>query len=172
MVGGARISAFSTVIKSSVGPKIDAPRDPRIGWGSGAASLEFHSTSFRLVLIKGTVDVAPAAVAVCVVLLARRDKEVGTKGDAAGAARPVEMKRAITQKEDVIIALCSCWTLVQQTPLYTPRLSEREMSAGKLLLRCPTWSTESRFSQDSTDLSQSRYFQIGRAPIHNEEAIC
>jgi hypothetical protein len=72
VVGGASKSAFSLTMNSSVGPRMVAPREPRMAPGSAGASEEFHKTPFGSRLIKGTVadaagadeTVDPVAVAV------------------------------------------------------------------------------------------------------------
>ncbi len=104
VVGGARRSAFSTVMKSSVGPKMVAPSEPRIASGSGWASLEFQRTSFNSVLINGTVAVASAVVLVCVAFAVGFDTVVPDAVGDVGAAEHTARKRTeTTQKGTAII---------------------------------------------------------------------
>ena len=63
VVGGARISGFCWSIGIFSGPRIVAPREPRIGWTSSVV-VTFHSMKLGSSLASGTVKVGEAAVLV------------------------------------------------------------------------------------------------------------
>ena len=63
VVGGARISGFCWSIGIFSGPRIVAPREPRIGWTSSVV-VTFHSMKLGSSLASGIVKVGEAAVLV------------------------------------------------------------------------------------------------------------
>ena len=101
-----------------------APSDPRIASGSGWASLEFQRTSFKSVLINGTVAVASAVVLVCVAFAIVFDTVVPDAAGDVGAAEHTARKRTeTTQKGTVIIVAWGDITTIEcaQAFLFIPK---------------------------------------------------